>query len=370
MSVFRQSRHPLVRWWWEVDRPTIALLFIIMIIGAIAVTTASVATAKTYSVPAYFFALKQYVFLGGALAAMLGLTVLRPAGVERVGWLLFFVALAGIVLTLFTGQEVKGASRWLTVMGQSIQPSEFMKPALIVVTAALLSDVNPVLRQRGFWISCVLMGLIGVLLLQQPDVGMLLLFGSVWAGQVFLSGISILWLGVLGLAGLGAIVGAYTMFEHVQSRVARFLNPEGADTYQVDQAREAVLTGHLFGRGAGEGVVKHNLPDAHTDFIFAVIAEEFGILLCLALLMLYVLVILRGFAFMFHQQDRFIFLAVGGLMILLALQVMVNIGVALHLLPTTGMTLPFVSYGGSATLAMGIAMGFLLAVSRKRRLRL
>jgi cell division protein FtsW len=341
-----------------------------MLIGGVAVTTASVATARTYDVPAYFFALKQYVFLAGALALMLGLTVLRATGVERVGWLLFFLSLAGIALTLVTGQEVKGASRWLTVLGQSIQPSEFMKPALIIVTAALLADVNPALRQRGFWLSCILIGGIGILLLQQPDVGMFLLFSTVWAGQVFLSGVSILWLSLLGLAGLAAIVSAYLMFGHVQSRVTRFLNPEGADTYQVDQAREAILTGHLFGRGAGEGVVKHNLPDAHTDFIFAVIAEEFGILLCLALLTLYVLVILRGFSLMFHQQDRFIFLATGGLMILLALQVMVNIGVALHLLPTTGMTLPFVSYGGSATLAMGIAMGFLLALVRKRRLRL
>lgn len=346
------------------------LLLALFVFGGIAVSTASIAVAKTYGVGPYYFAFKQYIFLFVSMVVMVCLTALRPRGVQRVGWIFLVVALAAVALTLVTGVDVKGATRWITVAGQTVQPSEFLKPAFILATASLLSAVDTGARQRGFLLACGLMGGVAFLLLQQPDVGMVMLLGLVWASQVFLSGISILWLAPLSLLGLVLGVGSYITFDHVQSRVARFLNPEGTDTYQVDQAREAILTGHLFGRGAGEGVVKHTLPDAHTDFIFAVLAEEFGIIICLLLLLIYFFIVFRGFYCLMHQDNRFSFIALGGLLTLLALQVMINIAVALHIVPTTGMTLPFISYGGSATLGMAISMGFVLALLRRRQLRL
>ncbi|MFZ2620131.1 MAG: FtsW/RodA/SpoVE family cell cycle protein, partial [Alphaproteobacteria bacterium] len=305
-----------------------------------------------------------------ALCAMLILTVVRPLGVERVGWLLFVVSVVGVFLTPILGENVKGATRWINIAGFSLQPSEFLKPALVIVIASLMNVSDNAERLKRFAWALGIIAVVAVLLLRQPNVGMLILLGSVWGSMVFLAGVPMYLLLPMGGIGVGGIVMAYFSFSHVQSRIDRFMNPEGSDTYQADQSHAAIMNGHLFGRGAGEGVVKHSLPDAHTDFIFAVVAEEFGILICLALILLYLLIVLRAFYRMLDIDDRFTFLAIGGLASLLAFQVMINVGVAMHIMPTTGMTLPFISYGGSATLGMAISMGFLLALLRKRGLRL
>ncbi len=368
MSIYRQSRHPLVRWWWEMDRFSVVVLLLVMLMGALAVTTASVAVAKTYNVGPYYFAVRHYAFLLLAFGLMLGLTVLKPPGVKLAGLVLFGVALVGILLTFVIGVEVKGARRWIELAGQSIQPTELMKPALIVLTAWVLSARVTLRRWQGFVVSLALMAAVGLPVLLQPNFGMLLAMGCVWLAQVFMAGLPLLWL--VPLLGLGVVVmmGAYVAFPHIQDRLERFMNPEASDTYQIDQATEAIMSGHLWGRGAGEGVVKQTLPDAHTDFIFAVLVEEFGIILGLFLLLLFLLLVWRGFGKLLRQEDQFTLLAGGGLLTLVSLHVCVNLGVALHVLPTTGMTLPFVSYGGSSTLAMALVFGFLLALLRKRRM--
>lgn len=368
MSIYRQSRHPLVRWWWEMDRFSVALVVVVMVIGALAVTTASVAVAKTYNVGAYYFAVRHYAFLLVAFGLMLGLTVLKPPGVKLGGLVLFGVAFVGILLTFVFGVEVKGARRWIDFAGQSIQPTELMKPALIVLTAWVLSARGTLSRWQGFMASLGLMAAVGLPVLLQPNFGMLLAMGCVWLAQVFMAGLPLLWL--VPLLGLGVVVvmSAYVAFPHIQDRLERFMNPEASDTYQIDQATEAIMSGHLWGRGAGEGVVKQTLPDAHTDFIFAVLVEEFGIILGLFLLLVFLLLVWRGFGKLLRQEDQFTLLAGGGLLTLVSLHVCVNLGVALHVLPTTGMTLPFVSYGGSSTLAMALVFGFLLALLRKRRM--
>jgi cell division protein FtsW len=365
--MFRQSRHPLVRWWWEMDRTAVFIIVVLMLAGIVAVSTASVAVAKTYAVGPYYFALRQMLYAVCALVMMLLMSTLQPAGIKRMGLLLFALAFVGTLLTFGIGVEVKGARRWLDIFGQSVQPTEFLKPALIVLTAWLLEDGRRGIRLKGFMLSIILIGAVALPVLFQPNFGMVLAMGSVWFAQVFMAGMPLLWL--LPLMGSGVLVtlSAYLMFPHVRDRIERFLNPEGNDTYQVDQAMDAIMSGRWFGRGAGEGVVKHTLPDAHTDFIFAVIVEEFGIIVGLILMGLYLLLVWRGFQRLVNQDDRFLLLAGGGLLTLIALHVCVNVGVALQLVPTTGMTLPFISYGGSSSFAMAIAFGFLLALLRKRK---
>lgn len=370
MSVFRQSRHPLVRWWWEMDRVSVVVLLIIMLCGAVAVTTASVAVAKTYNVGPYYFAVRHYMFLLAAMGLAMAMTTLKPTGVKRFGVILFGVAYAGLLLTFVIGVEVKGARRWIDIAGQSVQPTEFLKPALIVLTAILLDQPDQRKRLRGFLASLVMMAAVGLPVLAQPNFGMALAMGTVWFAQVFMAGLPLLWLAPLMAGGLCVVVGSYTMLPHVRDRIERFLNPENSDTYQVDQANEAIMMGHLWGRGAGEGVVKHQLPDAHTDFIFAVIVEEFGIVVGLLIMGLFLILVLRGFSRVLAQEDKFVLLAVGGLLTLLSLHVCVNVGVALHLVPTTGMTLPFISYGGSSTFAMALVVGLLLALLRKQGKRI
>lgn len=366
MSIFRQSRHPIVRWWWSLDRTFLLLVFGIMLFGGICVTTASFSAAKTYNVGAYHFAFKQYIFLFMAIGAMLFMTLLKPAGVRKIGFLLFILSYAGIVYTLIGGIDVKGATRWINILGQTIQPTEFMKPALILVTAFFLSRTRQEDRFKGFVFAVLSLAVVVIPVLMQPDFGMFLMFSLVWAAQIFMSGVSLWLILPLAFGGIATAGIGYTLLPHVQSRVARFLSPDGGDTYQVDQAAEAILSGHLFGRGAGEGVVKFTLPDAHTDFIFAVVVEEFGLVIGGVLLFLYATLVIQGFARTLSLKDRFAMVAASGLLTLLALQVLINIGVALHVLPTTGMTLPFISYGGSATLTMGLSMGFILALTKKQ----
>jgi cell division protein FtsW len=367
MSMFRQSRHPLVRWWWEMDRASVMLILVIMAIGAVAVSTASPAVAKTYQVGPYYFAERHILYLGCALGVMMAMTMLKTNGVKRVGVLLFILAYVGTLLTFVIGTEVKGARRWLDIAGQSIQPTEFMKAGLIIVTAMLLSSQEKLGRFQGYAVSILIMAGVGLPVLLQPNFGMMLAMCSVWFAQVFMAGLPLLWLLPLFGMLLLTVMGAYTMLPHVRDRMERFLNPESNDTYQVDQAYEAIASGHIWGRGAGEGVVKHTLPDAHTDFIFAVIVEEFGIVVGLLLMFIFMALVWRGFSRLLRQDDRFTLLAGGGFLTLIAIHVGVNIGVALHVLPTTGMTLPFISYGGSSTIAMALVMGFLLALLRRRR---
>jgi cell division protein FtsW len=370
MSIFRQSRHPLVKWWWEMDRVSVAVVVLIMLVGALAVTTASVAVSRTYDVGPYYFAIRHYLFLLAALGVMMAMTMLRPMGVKRVGVLLLVVFFVGLVLTFFIGVEVKGARRWLSFAGQTVQPTEFLKPGLIITTAWLLSGESLEARRKGFFASIALMALVGLPVIMQPNFGMALAMGTVWFAQVFLAGMPLLWLAPL--IGLGVLVmaGSYVMFPHIRDRIERFLNPENTDTYQIDQASEAIASGHLWGRGAGEGVVKQTLPDAHTDFIFAVLVEEFGIILGLITMALFLTLVMRGFRRVAAMEDRFVVLAVGGLLTLMSLHVCINIGVALHLVPTTGMTLPFISYGGSSTFAMALVFGVLLALLRKQSRRI
>ena len=365
MTVFRLSNHPLVRWWWSLDRWTVILVLAIMVFGAAVITTASSGVARGYNVDAYYFARRQFVFLLSALPLMVTFSMLNSKGMKQISLILFAIATLGVVATLFVGTDVKGASRWINVGGFSLQPSEFLKPAFVVLTAWLMSSDQGESRLRGFFISAALLGVLSILFLLQPNFGMFVVVSCVWFGQMFMVGLPWQILGGLMSLVLMVMGTGYMLLPHVRSRIHRFLDPNSGDTYQIDRAMEAFFSGGFTGRGPGEGIIKQVLPDAHTDFIFAVIGEEFGILVCSAILLTYGIILFRSFLRLLEKGDRFTMLAGLGLLLQLGLQILINVGVALRLLPTTGATLPFISYGGSSTLALAILVGFVLALTRK-----
>ncbi len=366
MTLGRTDTSVVGRWWWTVDRWTIAALFVLVAVGAILIMAASPAVAERIGADRFHFVRRQFVFLPPALAVILLVSLLPPLWVRRLSCVGFALAILAMVATLLVGEEIKGATRWLSVGGMSIQPSEFAKPTFAVVIAWMLSERQLKLDFPGNWIALGLFALLAGLLLLQPDVGMTLVVSAVVFVEFFLAGLplfSVLLFIVVGLAGL---VGAYFAFAHVAARIDRFLDPSAGEGFQVATALQAFHSGGLFGRGPGEGQVKEVLPDAHTDFIMAVAGEEFGLLLCLGVVGLFAFIVLRGFARSFGSGNLFAVLATAGLLSQFGLQAVINMASTLRLMPTKGMTLPFISYGGSSTLALALGMGMVLALTRKR----
>jgi cell division protein FtsW len=354
------------RWWWTVDRGTLLAIALLITVGTILSLAASPAVATRLSLDSHHFVQRQFLFLVPAILIMLTVSLMEQQTVRRLAVILLLVIVPMMVLTLFVGAEIKGSRRWLRIAGMTVQPSEFLKPAFVVVSAWMLAEARRAPGFPGARISIVLYFLIVTLLLLQPDFGQTALLSAVWLVQLFLGGVSWLWICTVGAAAVGGAFVVYFAVGHVASRVNRFLDPASGDTYQIDTALNAFRTGGLFGRGPGEGVVKQVLPDAHTDFIFAVAGEEFGLIVCLFVAGLFAFVVLRGFSRLSQERDLFTLLAAGGLLAMFGLQALINIGVNLNLLPSKGMTLPFVSYGGSSLLALALAMGMVLAMTRER----
>ena len=264
---------------------------------------------------------------------------------------------------------MKGARRWLNVpLVGSLQPSEFLKPCFAVVAAWLIAEAKTAGRKGwGAWGTVLgLYAMVALVLQRQPDIGMLLVVTFVFFTQVFVAGINMAVVTALGGLGVGGLVGAYFLFHHVRSRIDRFLYPEHGNNYQVDVALEAFGAGGMMGVGPGEGRMKTVLPDAHADFVFAVAGEEFGFLICSVILLLFGFIVVRGLWRLMAESDMFVVLAATGLLAQFGLQAFVNMASSLHLIPTKGMTLPFVSYGGSSVLAVALGMGMLLALTRRR----
>lgn len=363
--VSRAERGPIADWFWTIDRFFLATFILLMGIGFMLSFAASPAVAERINLEPFFFVKRHAAFLLPGLGLMVGLSFLTPRQVRRTAIILLIVSLGMMLLALFFGQEVKGARRWITLAGISIQPSEFMKPAFVVVCAWLFSEHARQPEIPGNLFAIILFGIVGALLVAQPDLGQTILTSAVWGGMFFMAGMPWLWIIVLGSLGVGGFVAAYYVFPHVAGRVDRFLTGEG-DTFQVDTAREAIIRGNWTGQGPGEGVVKRIIPDAHTDFIFSVAAEEFGIIFCMMLVAVFAFVVLRGLRHAFREQNDFNRFAVAGLVLQFGIQSMINIGVNLQLLPAKGMTLPLISYGGSSMLAICVTAGFILALTRRR----
>ncbi len=354
------------RWWWTVDRGILLAIALLITIGTILGLAASPAVANRLGLDSHHFVQRQIIYLFPAIAIMLGVSLLAPVSVRRLAAVMFLVLVPMMVLTLIVGAEIKGSRRWLRIASLTLQPSEFLKPAFIVVSAWMLAEGRSNLNFPGIRISAVLYGTVIGLLLLQPDFGQTALISVVWLVQLFIAGMPWFWVWAGGLSVMMGGFVAYSMVGHVASRINRFFDPASGDTYQIDTALNAFHTGGLFGRGPGEGVVKQVLPDAHTDFIFAVAGEEFGLFVCLFIAALFAFVVLRGISRLMRESNLFIVLAASGLLVMFGLQAMINIGVNLNLLPSKGMTLPFISYGGSSLLALAISMGMVLAMTRNR----
>lgn len=366
IGVARTDQTIVGRWWWTVDRWSLAAIGLLIGFGAILIAAASPPVAARLGLDEFFFARRHLIYLAPAVAILLATSLLPPAAVRRLSGIMLLAGLAGLAATLLVGEEIKGATRWLHLPGFSLQPSEFVKPAFAVVTAWLFAQQQTRPDFPGNAIATGLFALIVVLLLLQPDLGMAVVATAIFAIQFFLAGLPMIFVTALGALSVGGLVAAYFAFDHVASRIDRFFDPSSGDNYQVERSLEAFVNGGLWGTGPGEGEVKRLLPDAHADFIFAVAGEEFGLLWCLVLVALFAFVVLRSFIRAAADSDLFVMLAASGLAALFGAQALINMGSALHLIPTKGMTLPFLSYGGSSLLALAAGMGMLLALTRRR----
>ena len=365
-SFTRTDTSMLGRWWWTVDRWTLAAITILVGFGIILTLAASPSVAARLDLDAFHFARRQFVFLPLALAVLFGVSMLSPRGVFRVALVVLAIALICVVATFWIGVEIKGARRWISLGLVSLQPSEFLKPTMAVVAAWLFAAARTELWRHGNSAAIALFGIVTALLILQPDVGMAFIVSAAWFCQFLLAGLSLQWAVLFAVLGVVAMVGAYFLLPHVASRVDRFLDPSAGDNYQVERSLEAFMSGGLFGRGPGEGTVKRVLPDAHSDFVFAVAGEELGLLACLMIVALFAFVVLRGFTRALQENNLFIMLAASGLLVQFGLQAAVNMASALRLMPAKGMTLPFISYGGSSLLSTGLTVGLLLALTRRR----
>ncbi|MCF6321605.1 MAG: putative lipid II flippase FtsW [Rhizobiaceae bacterium] len=363
--ISRADNSIVAEWWRTIDKLMLGAVLFLMLIGMMLSFAASPSVAERIDLDSLHFIKRHALFLIPAVIVLIGASFLSPAQVRRIGLALFALSVVLLLATLFIGIEAKGSRRWLLIAGFSLQPSELIKPAFVIVTAWLFSENARRPDIPGNLFSIILVGIVCALLIAQPDFGQTMLVAIVWGAMFFLAGMSWVWIILLGLIGVGGIVAAYMFFPHVASRLDKFITGEG-DNYQVETGLQAIVHGSWTGQGPGEGTVKRIIPDAHTDFPFAVAAEEFGILLAILLVGVFAFIVLRGLSHALRERDAYVRLATAGLITLFAIQSMIHLAVNLNLMPAKGMTLPFISYGGSSLVASALAMGFILALTRQR----
>jgi cell division protein FtsW len=364
--ISRAERSTFANWWWTIDRYLLAALGLLVVLGIVLTMAGSPPVAERLGLSTFYFVHHQVMFLVPSVCLLLATSFLSPRDVRRAALAVFIGSMILIGAALVFGHEVKGAKRWIF----GVQPSEFIKPAFVILAAWAFSEGARRRDVPGNILALLLLPLTVVPLILQPDFGQTMLISLVWAALFFMAGLH--WFWVAGIGGLGAtsVLVAYKFVPHVRDRILHFLDPSNGpgatDTFQVDTAVESFVSGSWLGKGPGEGTVKRVLPDAHTDFIFAVTGEEFGLLFCMALAGLFAFVVLRGLLQASRNDDPFCRFAAAGLVILFGIQSCINMAVNLHLMPAKGMTLPFISYGGSSMISLALAMGFLIAVTRRR----
>ncbi len=364
-ALARSDQSVLGRWWWTVDRWTLVAIVLLMGFGILLIQAATPAVADKHGWDNYYFVERHLVMLVPAVMGIFALSLLTPRQVRWLAVALLVAFLPLLAATLVFGLEIKGAMRWIQLPGLQIQPSEFIKPLFAVTAAWLFSRQCERLGFPALSVNFVIYALIVLCLAGQPDIGMAFLVSAIWFTQFFLAGLPFVLVVTFLVLGIGSLFGAYYLFPHFASRFDRFLTHSG-DTYQTDRALDAFINGGLFGTGPGAGKVKLTIPDVHADFVFAVAGEELGLLWCLLIVFLFAFIVLRGIWRMKSENNLFILLAASGLLIEFGLQAAINLASTLHLIPAKGMTLPFISYGGSSLWALALGMGMLLALTRKR----
>src|SRR4051795_3252654 len=364
--ISREQRTPFSEWWWTVDRPLLAAITALILSGIILSLAASPPVATRIGLDPFHFFNRHVLFLLPSFIVLIGVSFLSPRQVRRSALIVFAISVLLIVATLLVGPEVKGARRWITLLGINIQASESAKPAFVILAAWLFAESARRPEMPATSMALALLMMLVSLLVMEPDFGQTMLILMVWGALFFIAGMRIVW--VFGLAGAAAagLFSAYLLVPHVAGRIKRFMDPASGDTFQVDTAMEAFSNGGWFGLGPGEGIAKRSLPDSHTDFVFAVAAEEFGIILCLALVSLFAFVVIRTLTRAYASEDMFARFAASGLAILFGVQAAINMSVNLQLIPAKGMTLPFISYGGSSIVSLAYGVGMMLALTRMR----
>jgi len=361
----RLDKSPVATWWWTIDRWFLAAFLSLMGLGIVLSFAASPAVAERIGLDSFHFATRQIIFTVPALGVMLAVSFLESRQIRRMALVMLCIMLVLMVVVLYIGVEVKGARRWVSFAGLSIQPSEFLKPAFVIMCAWLFAEHKRQPDIPGNLFAMLLLALVISLLVAQPDLGQTMLVLGTWGVMFFMAGLPWMWIIALGAAGLGGVFAAYSVFPHVAARIDKFVTGEG-DTFQVDMGREALINGGWFGVGPGEGTVKRVIPDSHADFVFSVAGEEFGLIMCFFIMSIFAFIVLRGLSTALKEQDDFTRYAVGGLVTVFGLQSVINMAVNLQLMPAKGMTLPFISYGGSSQIAIAISMGMVLALTRRR----
>jgi cell division protein FtsW len=363
-----QVSEPVIpRWWRTIDKWVLTCVFILFGVGLLLGLAASVPLATRNGLEPFYYVQRQAVFGGIALVVMIGVSMMPPDMVRRLGVMGFAVSMLALMLLPVFGTDFgKGAVRWFSFGFASIQPSEFLKPGFVVVVAWLIASGQELQGPPGKTISFALTAVVAGFLAMQPDFGQAALVLFAWGVVYFVGGAPMLLIAVVGGLVAGGGLLFYESSEHFARRIDGFLSPDVDPRTQLGYAANAIQEGGFFGVGVGEGQVKWSLPDAHTDFIIAVAAEEYGLLLVLGILALYCVIVVRSLWRLLPERDPFARLAGSGLACIFGVQAMINMGVAVRLLPAKGMTLPFVSYGGSSVIAAGITLGMLLALSRER----
>ena len=355
----------LKKWWIDIDKVNFLLVLAIIVFGLMMTVTSSPAIAKKIDLEKFFFVKKQLIFALISVFLLVAISFLDQEKIKVFALFGMATTIILLVLVLLFGSEAKGAKRWISLLGFTLQPSEFAKTFFIIFNAFILQRLQSEKWVLKYGISAGLFLLIVSLLLLQPDFGMTLTFSALWAAQLFVYGIALPVVYGLAVAGILGGVGVYLVLPHVEDRINRFLD-SGEKNYQAERSIDAFVNGSFFGTGPGNGVVKRFIPDAHTDFIFAVVGEEFGIVSCSIIVIIFAYLITRIVKRALDEEDMFTYLSLCGLMMQFSMQVLVNIGVSLGLLPTKGMTLPFISYGGSSMMSMAICFGLILAFTKKK----
>lgn len=367
----RRDTSILGRWWWTIDRWNLGAVLLLMVIGVLLSFAASPAVADRLNLGSFYFVKRHMLMIPFAMLAMFFISLLSPGDIRRLSLLGFIGCVIALAATLVVGVEVKGARRWINIAGFSLQASEFMKPFFAVLIAWMLSETQKRPNFPGLSISFALLCLVLSLLLLQPDLGMSVVTTLTWIAQLFVAGMPIVWMVILAVLALVGIVGAYIFLPHVAKRIDQFIDPSNigdpkTELYQIQQSLDAFSNGGFFGKGPGEGIVKRHVPDAHADFVFSVAGEEFGLIVCVLIVLIFAFIVIRALTKSLTNGNLFTLLATAGVITQFGLQALINMASSLHLIPTKGMTMPFISYGGSSLIALGIAIGFVFALTKKQ----